>query len=542
MKKNYLYILASTVLLGFTSCVDLDRYPLEELSDGSFWKTANDAEIIVSDLYGGLPYWDVDDDINSDNAVHGIKWAAGNVSKGIYDPQDMSWSGNYANIRQANLILSKIDEIPNYDQAEKNKVLGQTYFFRAFQYFDLIRTFGDVPYIEKPLELSDQEGITRAPRAEVYAKVMEDFDKAIELLPTEWPDSEYGRVTKGAAMAMKARAALYYGDWQIAADNSKKVMDLGLYELYDKDNTGKYEELFWEKADGCKEFILVKQFKEAENSWYLIGWEAFPTKGWGGINPTQSLVDAFEDIEGAPISKSKIYDEKNPFANRDPRLEVDVLHDGEVLYGETIKVAPLKSCYPTGIAQHGDATATGYYLQKWLDPSIDPSSAGWDMGKDAVVIRYAEVLLTYAEAMNELHGLSSEAFDAVNQVRKRVGMPILQNSDASKPTYCGTQDELRQRIRNEWRVEFALEGGKRQWDIRRWGIAKEVLNAPFLGLKYKLVESPDADPNDGGQICILYEGENIELSGSKYQDHNYIYPVPQAEINLNPGLTQNPGY
>ena len=338
------------------------------------------------------------------------------------------------------------------------------------------------------------------------------------------------------------REALYYGDWQIAADNSKKVMDLGLYELYDKDNTGKYEELFWEKADGCKEFILVKQFKEAENSWYLIGWEAFPTKGWGGINPTQSLVDAFEDIEGAPISKSKIYDEKNPFANRDPRLEVDVLHDGEVLYGETIKVAPLKSCYPTGIAQHGDATATGYYLQKWLDPSIDPSSAGWDMGKDAVVIRYAEVLLTYAESMNELHGLSSEAFDAVNQVRKRVGMPILQNSDASKPTYCGTQDELRQRIRNEWRVEFALEGGKRQWDIRRWGIAKEVLNAPFLGLKYKLVESPDADPNDGGQICILYEGENIELSGSKYQDHNYIYPVPQAEINLNPGLTQNPGY
>ncbi len=542
MKKNCLYILVSTVLLGFTSCVDLDRYPLEELSDGSFWKTANDAEMIVSDLYRGLPYWDVDDDINSDNAVHGIKWAAGNVSKGIYDPQDMSWSDNYTNIRKANLILSKIDEIPDYDQAEKDKVLGQTYFFRAFQYFELIRTFGDVPYIDRPLELSDQEGITRTPRAEVYTKVMADFDKAIELLPAEWPDSDYGRVTKGAAMAMKARAALYYGDWQIAADNAKKVMDSKLYELYDKDNTGKYEELFWEKADGCKEFILVRQFKEAENSWYLIGWEAFPTKGWGGINPTQSLVDAFEDIEGAPISESKIYDEKNPFANRDPRLEVDVLHEGEVMYGETIKVAPLKSCYPTGIAQHGDATATGYYQQKWLDPSIDPSSTGWDMGKDAVVIRYAEVLLTYAEAMNELKGLSGEAFDAVNQVRKRVGMPPLQNTDASLPTYCGTQDALRQRIRNEWRVEFALEGGKRQWDIRRWGIAKDVLNAPFLGLKYRLVESPDAKPEDGGQICILYEGDNVVLAGSKYQDHNYVYPVPQKEIDLNPNLTQNPGY
>ena len=543
MKKNYLYILASTVLLGFTSCVDLDRYPLEELSDGSFWKTAKDAEMIVSDLYGGLPgAMDVDGDINSDNAVHGIKWAAGNVSKGIYDPQDMSWSGNYANIRQANLILSKIDEIPDYNQAEKDKALGQTYFFRAFQYFDLIRTFGDVPYIDKPLELSDQEGITRTPRAEVYTKLMADFDKAIELLPTTWPESDYGRITKGAAMAMKARAALYYGDWQVVADNAKKVMDLGLYELYDKDNTGKYEELFWEKSDGCKEFILVNQYNAPDKTSYLIGWECFPTLGWGGINPTQSLVDAFEDIEGAPISKSKIYDEKNPFEKRDPRLEVNVLHDGEVMYGVTIKVAPLPSSGDTGVSINRDATATGYYQQKWLDPSIDPQSQGWDMGKDGVVIRYAEVLLTYAEAMNELNGLSSEAFDAVNQVRKRVGMPILQNSDASKPTYCGSQDELRQRIRNEWRVEFALEGGKRQWDIRRWGIAKEVLNAPFQGLKYRLEDSDKAHPKDNGKICILYEGDNIQLTGSKYEDHNYVYPVPQSEINLNPNLTQNPGY
>ena len=154
------------------------------------------------------------------------------------------------------------------------------------------------------------------------------------------------------------------------------------------------------------------------------------------------------------------------------------------------------------------------------------------MGKDAVVIRYAEVLLTYAEAKNELAGLDASAFDAVNQVRRRVGMPDLQNTDASKPTYCATQDDLRQRIRNEWRVEFALEGGKRQWDIRRWGIAKDVLNAPFLGLKYTL----------DGETCTLYEGENIVLTGSKYQDHNYVYPVPQEEIDLNPNLTQNPGY
>lgn len=547
MKKNFLYI-AAAVALGFSSCVELDRYPLEELSDGSFWKSATDANMAVSNLYPSLPYWDVDEAINSDDAVHGIKWAAGNVSKGIYDPQDMSWDGTYSVIRQANLILSKIDEIPDYNQVEKNKVLGQAYFFRAFHYFDLIRTFGDVPYVDKPLTLADQEGITRTPRAEVYSKVMADLDKAIEYLPTTWPASEYGRITKGAALAMKARAALYYGNWQDAANYAKDVIDLGIYELYDKDNTGKYKELFWEKADGCDEFILVRQFNQTDDTWYLIGWEAFPTMGWGGINPTQSLVDAFEDIEGAPIAKSALYDETNPFANRDPRLEVNVLHDGETMYGKTIKVAPLKSCYPTGISQHGDATATGYYQQKWLDPDVDPSDygtpgEGWNMGKDAVVIRYAEILLTYAEAMNELSALDANAFDAVNQVRRRVGMPDLQNTDPSKPTYCATQDDLRQRIRNEWRVEFALEGGKRQWDIRRWGIAMEVMNKPRLGLKYSLVESADAEKEDNGIICILYQGDKQAVGAeTAYKEHNYVYPVPQSEIDLNPNLTQNPGY
>lgn len=542
MKITHLYIAAAIAVLGTTSCVDLDRYPLEELSDKSFWRSPDDAEKAVSNLYTSLPYWDVDDAINSDDAVHGIKWAAGNISKGVYDPQDFGWKENYAAIRKANIVLSKVNLIPNYDGEKKNRVLGQAYFFRAFQYFDLIRSYGDVPYIDKPLSLSDQEGIVRTPREEVYGKVMQDFDKAIEYLPKSWSASEYGRVTKGAALAMKARAALYYGKWDVAAESAKKVMDLNEYNLYDEQNTGKYQELFWEKADGCKEFILVKQFKEAENSWFLIGWEAFPTKGWGGINPTQSLVDAFEDIEGAPIAKSTLYDPKKPFEKRDPRLEVNVLHHGETLYGVTINVAPLKSAAPTGIGQHGDATATGYYQQKWLDPSIDPSSKGWDMGKDAVLIRYAEVLLTYAEAKNELSPLDDEAFKAVNAVRKRVGMPELQKTDASKPTYCGTQDDLRQRIRNEWRVEFALEGGKRQWDIRRWGIAKKVLNEPFLGLKYKLVDSSDAKEGDGGKICILYEGENVKLTGSKYEDHNYVYPIPQEERDLNPALTQNPGY
>lgn len=542
--KKYLSIIAAALLMGsFSSCSDfLDRYPLEELSDESFWKTEKDAEMAVSNLYNVLPTWDVDEAINSDDAVHGIKWAAGNQSKGVYDPADYGWSGEYGYIRQANLVLEKIQEMDLSEDAYK-KLEGQARFFRAYTYFTLIRSFGAVPYIDKPLELTDVENITRTPKDEVYAKVMEDFDIAIANLPVQWDEANSGRITKGAAMAMKARAALYYNNWETAMTEAKNVMDLGQYELYDKDNTGRYKELFWEVADGCDEFILSVQFNAPTRTHYLIGWECFPTLGWGGLNPTQSLVDAFEDINGAPItSEASVYDPTNPFANRDPRLEVNVLHDGETMYGVTIKVAPLSSSGNTGIGQHGDATATGYYQQKWLDPSIDPQSTGWDMGKDWVVIRYAEVLLTYAEAKNELSPLDPSAFDAVNQVRRRVGMPDLQNTDPTKPTYCGTQDDLRKRIWNEWRVEFALEGGKRQWDIRRWGIAKDVLNAPFEGLRYTLVDDPNAPKGDNGKKCILYVGEPLKLAGSHYEDHNYLLPIPQTEIDLNPKLEQNPGY
>lgn len=542
--KKYLSIIAAALLMGsFSSCSDfLDRYPLEELSDESFWKTEKDAEMAVSNLYNVLPTWDVDEAINSDDAVHGIKWAAGNQSKGVYDPADYGWSGEYGYIRQANLVLEKIQEMDLSEDAYK-KLEGQARFFRAYTYFTLIRSFGAVPYIDKPLELTDVENITRTPKDEVYAKVMEDFDIAIANLPVQWDETNSGRITKGAAMAMKARSALYYNNWETAMTEAKNVMDLGQYELYDKDNTGRYKELFWEVADGCDEFILSVQFNAPTRTHYLIGWECFPTLGWGGLNPTQSLVDAFEDINGAPItSEASVYDPTNPFANRDPRLEVNVLHDGETMYGVTIKVAPLSSSGNTGIGQHGDATATGYYQQKWLDPSIDPQSTGWDMGKDWVVIRYAEVLLTYAEAKNELSPLDPSAFDAVNQVRRRVGMPDLQNTDPTKPTYCGTQDDLRKRIWNEWRVEFALEGGKRQWDIRRWGIAKDVLNAPFEGLRYTLVDDPNAPKGDNGKKCILYVGEPLKLAGSHYEDHNYLLPIPQTEIDLNPKLEQNPGY
>lgn len=549
MKTNFIYIaICAASLFGFSSCSDfLDRIPTDELSDGSFWKTPNDAKMFVADIYRqilpGANSGDIDGDIESDNAVHGIKWAAGEVSLGIYDPAKMGWSGDYKAIRACNVLLEKINLIPDYeDQKDKEAVMGEARFLRGFIYFGLIQSFGAVPYVDGIIDLNEMGEVARTPVDEVYTKVMADLTYAAEHLPAQWPSSDYGRATQGAANAMKARAALYFNKFDAAADAAKVVMNSGEYELFDANNTGKYANLFWEEQEACKEAILVRQFSAPELTNYIINWGCFPTKGWGGINPTQSLVDAFECADGAPIKTSPLYDETDPFKDRDPRLEVCVLHDGEEMYGVTIRTAPLKSSGSTGVAQHNDATATGYYDQKWLDPSIDPQSEGADMGKDWHVIRYAEVLLTYAEAKNEISPLDDSAFDAVNQVRSRVGMPVLQKTDASKPTYCATQDALRQRIRNEWRVEYAMESSKRKWDIRRWGIAKEVLNAPFLGMKYKMVDDPNAPEGDNGKKCILYQGDNIKLTGSRYEDHNYLFPIPQDEINLNKALVQNPGY
>lgn len=226
MKKNYYIALLAITLFGFCSCSDfLDRMPDDELSDGSFWKTPNDAKMFIADVYRqvlpGGDNGDIDGDINSDNAVHGIKWAAGDVSRGIYDPAAMGWSGDYKAIRACNILLSKIDNIPDYNQADKEAVMGEARFLRGYIYFGLIQTFGGVPYVDQPVDLKEMGNITRTPVEEVYAKVIEDFDYATAHLPAEWGSSDYGRATKGAANAMKARAALYFKHYDTASDAAK---------------------------------------------------------------------------------------------------------------------------------------------------------------------------------------------------------------------------------------------------------------------------------------------------------------------------------
>lgn len=563
MKNKITAILAGAALmLGASSCVDLDQYPYDQTSEGTFWKTTAQYEQAVTQLYDLMPSaFDSSSDVNTDNAVHGIKWAAGAMAQGIYDPSSFSWKSDYRYIRIANQVITNAAN-SDLSGTDMDRILGQAYFWRAYLYFGLIQGYGDVPYYTEPLTLSDLSEVKRENWKTVYDYCMADLEKAISLLPATWAASDYGRVTKGAAYTLKAEMALYFANpecqhyvengYQTAAQAAKAVMDLGQYELYDgaysgdaKNYTGKYEQLFWEhEIENSREGILINKSVQGVNGNYYIGFMAFPTLGWGGTNPTKSLADAFEDVEGAPIEKSKLYNTKKPYENRDPRYEAIILHEGETMYGVTIHVAPLKSCAPQGIGTHGDATATGYYTQKWINPNIHPQSQGWDMGQSYPVYRYTQVLLTYAEAMNEMSDRPQEALDAVNKVRARVGMPALQKTDASKPTYVGSQDDLRQRIRNEWRIEFCFEGNRRYWDAKRWNIAMDVFNQPKKGVNYRLIEnSPNADPADSGVECVMWEGDYIDVTPVlRYAPHNYLYPIPHDDIELYKELTQNPGY
>ncbi len=529
MKLNQILMLMAA--LGFlASCDDafLDRYPHDELSSESYWKTSQDAEMFVNNMYKAFPMFLIDDEVMSDNAVHGIKWAEGNIAKGIYDPLDGTfadkWSNNYSNIRAANVLLENIDNIEETDETVKEQLIAQARFFRAYAHLDLAMAFGDVPLVDKTLATEETYEITRAPLSAVVDFITIELKEAANALPISWPDSQYGRITRGAALALKARAELFFHRFADAEKSAKDVMDLNEYELY----KGDYAELFYlsDPGDVRKlEMVIETQRKVDDYANWYNKWSAPPGFGWGGINPTQSFVDEFECIDGLTIDESDLYNDSNPFANRDPRLEVNVLHHGETFYGQTWATRPVQEDYPTGIATHRDATATGYYQQKFFDPGDDMrGTTAWNSGHDWPVLRYAEVLLTYAEARMEQGKIDATTYDIIDDIRERVGMPAVDRAKYSDQT------TLRELVRREWRAEFGMEG-LRWLHIRRWDIGMEVFNGYYLGMKYDAATE------------TAFIGENINVGVERsYESHNRLWPIPQVQRDLNPNLTQNDGY
>lgn len=464
-----------------------------------------------------------------------------NGSWSAIQPLDNVWSTMYSGIRAANMFLVESqgktfpDKLYNNDYKEiiqqYNNYPYEARFLRAFFYFELIKRYKNVPLITTVL--TPEEAITANQNtfAEVVAFIVSECDAIAPVLPATYSTfsaaKETGRTTKGAALALKARVLLYAASplhnpsndlvlWQNAANAAKAVINLNSYTLESSYNNVVNK---WVSS----ELILDRRLaasNDFEKRNFPIGFEGGNT----GTCPTQNLVDAYEmKTTGLPITNAASgYNPLNPYAGRDTRLSQTILFNGSIWKGLSV------STYIGGANGQpiNRATKTGYYLKKYLVESINLLPNNTTTKDHAwVLFRYAEVLLNYAEAMNEAYGpenasaLGMTALQAVNMVRIRAGMP---------PFPAGlSQTNFRTKLRNERQVELAFED-HRFWDIRRWKIGQQTENI------YAMKITRDANFN------YIYEKNVLEVR--PFTERMYLYPIPQSEIYKNKNLTQNPGW
>lgn len=533
--KNLIYIAAIAILIG-TSCADfLDTVPRDALSPNTTWQTEQDAEKFLVGCYdgwvsdGGLLYWDCASDFGFNYHIH-EGWK--NIGNG-----SMTASNQVANyytfgmIRRCNDFLTNIENIEFADENKKKNMIGQVKTIRAFQYFERNWLYGGVPIIDS-YETAEEAQVSRDTEDVVKKFIFDEIDAAIPLL-NETPSAR-GYIAKGAALALKMRSALYYGEYQRAKDAAKAIMDLNLYAL-----DASYEHVFTVAGQGSKEIITSYQRDENLYSQWVIGaMYNNADGGWSSIVPTKNLVDTYEMANGLTKDEAGSgYDSTHPFANRDPRMAMTILFPGMNWQGgvlNTLDATINGEKNPNNPDDADNASKTGLTWAKYLAPKSQYNNM-WNTDVSVIVFRYAEVLLSYVEAENELNGPSAEIYGLLNQIRNRAGMP-----DVDQTKY-NTKDKLRELVRRERGVELAGEGLRRA-DILRWKdsdgkmFAETVLNGPLQRFEGTINYS-ETDPYKRAVISGTTLVENREFKPF----HRYL-PIPQSARDKNPKLEQNTGY
>ena len=518
---------------GLVSC-EVDRFPETQISDTSFWKTETDLKTAANYLYTFLPGFAIEDTWSDD----AFATQADPISDGsrLAPSTSTAYSAPYQLIRAANNILEKAPQAP-VTAPVLNRYLAEARFFRAFAYFQLLEKYGNVPLILKTLNETAVE-LTQpaAPRAQVLDQIYQDLDFAAAALPTPTilGATDYGRVSNTAALALKARVALFegtrskfhaYGDASrhltLALNAAQAVLDSRQHELYTS-----YTNLFQYAGEGRqnRENILVKQFGTSSAN-VVLSHNYSLDLYVGGVNPTKSLVDSYLMKDGLPISRSPLYTVPSTspgvFQNRDERLAATVFRQGEAYNTGATFTTPLQY-HKTGFNSKKYFNALDYTTRQAL--------------VDRVLIRYAEVLLTYAEAKFELNGTLADAdLDlTINRLRTRGGVARLTNAFVSTNGLT-----MREEIRRERRVELALEN-LRYWDLIRWKTAEVELPKPVLGNYFFRQEFGTTTPVqvDANGYIVAQNASFRRFDPAK----DYLWPFPINELALNPTLQQNPGW
>lgn len=568
MKLHKLNIKLLLVLsIVFQSCLDLD--PKDQLADTNIWKTPDQYKLFANQFYDWVrDFTAVDDGPHTDQRSDLVTFSSADIySNGTNSvpASDKNYTDNYKRLRQINILLERSE---SYTAPDDIKIyIGEAKFFRAYLHFDLVQIYGDVVIADKTYTTSSPELLfPRNPRGEVIDFIIKDLQDAIQKLPNHNAITEAGRVSKEAAQAFLSRVALYEGTWQQFRGNESRGKDLlkisytaadeviksGAFSIFKPSalGTNAYKYMFIledQKSNpanitksGNTEYILVRRHEEV-----LAPIGKNLTKGYFAnvLYITRKFANMYLGSNGLPIDPvtwdySKMDSE---FNNRDNRMANTMVIAGRAYWSndkgrvtwtgdaEDMKVAAYTSFKPT--------YGSGYHNQKWAAERL---VADTKEGYDFPVIRYAEVLLNYAEAKFEHDGLisNSDLDKSLNLVRLRVNpsMPKLSNElIAANPGLT-----MRTEIRRERTVELFMESFRMD-DLKRWNTAKSEMQMDLLGVKWRGTEFenqwPDLTKTVNGEGCII-----LETGRTYWTDKHYLYPLPLDQLQLNPNLEQNPGW
>lgn len=546
MKQIKQYIMIGAAALMTASCSDfLDTAPLDALSPSTTWQTEQDAQKFAIGCYSGwesggtLLYMDCTSDFGYNNfSWEGYKdLANGNMTQAN---SGASFYG-YSIIRRCNTFLENIGNIQFADEAVKKDLIAQVRVIRAYRYFIMNWAYGGVPIIEN-YNTAEEAQVPRKTEQEVRDFIAKELDECTPDL-NDTP-SERGRIAKGAALALRMREALYYGDWEIAKKKAEEIIALGAYSLEPD-----YLKLFQVAGQDSKETILAVQYIPNTYTLYTIG-QMYNNGdgGWSSIVPTYNLVDTYEMKNGLTIDEAGSgYDATHPFKDRDPRLAMTIIYpgadyvkaDGSTAVFNTLDKTIDGSSNANYMTSADNASKTGLTWNKYLSP-ITQYDDIWKSNACPIVFRYAEVLLTLAEAENELNGPSDIVYKQLNDIRSRVGMP-----EVDKTKYS-TKEKLRELIHRERAVELAGEGLRRA-DILRWKtddgkmLAEKVLNGR-LERRIGTVDASVSNPELRATINTNPDPTEVLIENRVFKTFHRYFPFSQGAIDKNPNLKQNEGY
>lgn len=566
--KKLIYTLLTGGLFMWTSCIDLDLNPLSQASSENWYSDETEIEMSIKDFYRDA-FWPLDNENRTDDFMN--RESVYSIVAGTLNGQDGDvttlWTNQYKSIARTNTILANKDKMLAMGISEEkvNQYMAEALFQRASCYARLVTYFGNVVYVTEVIDIDAAFQMGQTPKEEVIPLIYADYDEAIKYLPEKYSGTSSQRATKGAAMAMKARFALYMGDWEVCRDAAKQCMDLGIYKLHSS-----YADLFLSTTKNAEEsiFLLPRsiEYDVTYGNFNVMNEITRNPGGWGSYCPSWDLLASYLCTDGLPIDESPLFDPHNPFKNRDPRCTATIVEFGTRHLGFDYNPHPDAvevMNYNTGKMQKNNdarvnaqyASYNGLVWKKGIDETWLEN--GMDVDPDKIIIRYADVLLMYAEAKIELNQIDQSVLDAINQVRARAYGVDYTQTNAYPAVTTTDQQKLRSVLRAERRMEFAKEG-LRYMDLVRWKIAGKALTRPNYGMLYpvsllkeKVVDKglwfwPEIPAIDEDGIPDFSAMENAGLiapmSQRMWNDRQYLWPIPTKEILINDNLVQNPGY